>query len=182
MSGGRRLVHSRQITFQGYERDDGLFEVEGRLLDTKADDFLQPANGRVVPAGTPIHRMTVVLVVDQGMTIREVRTEMLDYPYPTCPGGGDTLQAMVGATIGPGWTPEVRRRLPACDTCSHLREILTPMATAVYQTMVERLRDSFDARDAAGRPRKLDSCHAYGAGRALAASLWPEHARPPVQD
>lgn len=179
MSGGRTLIHSRQITFQGYERDDGLFEVEGRLLDTKAGDFVQPADGRLVPAGTPIHRMTVVLVVDRAMTIRAVRTEMLDYPYATCPGGGDTLQGLVGVTIGPGWTPEVRRRLPACDTCSHLREILTPMATAVYQTMVGRVPDSLDARDAAGRPRRLDSCHAYGAGRALAARLWPEHAVTP---
>lgn len=179
MSGSRRLVHSRHITFHGFARDDGLFEVEGRLLDTKAEDFRQPADGRLVPAGTPIHRMTVVLVVDTTMTIREVRTEMLDYPYPTCPGGGDTLQALVGATIGPGWTPEVRRRLPACDTCSHLREILTPMATAVYQTMVDHLRDDFDARDATGRPRKLDSCHAYGAGRSLAARLWPAFAVPP---
>ena len=173
----RRLIHRRTIQFEGFGRDDGLYEVEATLLDVKTDDFEQPADKKVVPAGAPIHQMKLVLVVDLRMVIHEVRTEMQNFPYVSCVGGGETLQSLVGVRIGAGWNSEVRKRLPVCDTCTHLREILTPMATAVYQTLTEHYRHTFDDRDAEGPPRKLDSCRAYGANRALVAALWPAYAR-----
>ena len=53
----RRLMHTRSIECEGFLRDDGLWEVEAWLRDTKpftqrADHFrgeLKPVVGKVVP-------------------------------------------------------------------------------------------------------------------------------------
>jgi len=39
-----------------------------------------------------------------------------------CPGGGDSLRALIGLRMGTGWNGEVRKRLSSCDTCTHLKE------------------------------------------------------------
>ena len=50
----RRLMHRRAIDCSGYLRDDGLWEVEARLVDTKT--FLQRDQFRGdVPPGEPGH-------------------------------------------------------------------------------------------------------------------------------
>jgi hypothetical protein len=110
--------------------------------------------------------------------VRAVSTAMAAHPYATCIGGGDTLQALVGLRMTAGWNSEVRKRLPACDTCTHIRELLGPLASTAYQTLTVRRINQFDTRDTEGRPNKIDSCHAYSASRDLVRQHWPEYARP----
>ena len=177
----REELHLRRIEFRGFRRSDGLFEVQASLTDRKPHDFTPPSGGRVVPANEAIHDHGLRVVFDADMVIRAVETFMRAYPYRECPQGGDTLQALVGLRIGPGWSSEVRRRLPAADTCTHLREMLIPLATAAFQSMHAVKVDQLDEVDAAGRPRKIDSCHAYGASRELVKRLWPAfHRAPPA--
>lgn len=172
----REEMHHRRIDFRGYRRSDGQFEVRAHLTDVKPIDFTPPGDSRNVPAGSPVHDLGVAVVFGADMVITEVSTFISSHPYRQCPGGGDTLQNMVGVSIGAGWNAEIRKRLPNCDTCTHLKEILTPLASAAYQTMtVERLH-LLQTRDAEGRPVKIDTCHAYGRSRELVKSLWPEHA------
>lgn len=170
----REELHHRQIDFRGYRRSDGLFEVHGHITDRKTYDFAPPNGAKTLPAGSPIHDMDVIVLFDADMIVRDVRTAMNAFPYMSCLGGGDTLRALVGLHIGKGWNSEVRKRLPDCDTCTHLREILTPLATAAFQTMSRYRTAAPDRRDADGRPVKIDSCHAYGASRALVKQFWPE--------
>jgi hypothetical protein len=177
----REEIHHRQIDLRGYRRSDGLFEATAHLTDRKSHDFAPPGGARTVPADTPIHDLGVTLVFDRNMEVREVSTFIRSHPYDPCPGGGDSLQALVGLRIGPGWNSEVRKRLPSCDTCTHLKEILAPLASAAFQTMVGLRPASLDNRDANGRPVKIDSCYAYGASRELVKRLWPEHHRPAEQ-
>jgi hypothetical protein len=171
----REKLHTRRIDMDGYRRSDGLFEVRARLTDTKPHDFAPPAGDRTIAAGAAIHDVQVALVFDADLVIRAVETGMAAYPYVSCPGGGDTLQALVGLRIGAGWNSEVRKRLPACDTCTHMKEILGPMASAAYQTLTALRSHLVDQRDAAGHPVKIDSCHAYGASRALVERIWPAY-------
>ncbi|MFT3814932.1 MAG: DUF2889 domain-containing protein [Acidovorax sp.] len=174
----REELHWRRIDMRGFRRSDGLFEVEARLTDRKAHDFAPPSGGRHVAAGDTVHDHGLRVVFGEDMVIREIATAIRAYPYRECPGGGDTLQAMVGVRIGPGWNSELRKRLPAGDTCTHLKEMLAPLASAAFQTMYS-VRTSFvDERGAQGRPRKIDSCYAYGASRELVALQWPEYHRP----
>lgn len=175
----REPLHTRQITFEGFRRSDGLFEIEGYLTDRKPHDFAPPSSPRVVPANEPIHDLGLRVVFDLDMIVHEVETFIRAYPYRECPGGGATLQALVGLRIGAGWSGEIRKRLPPGDTCTHLREILIPLATAAIQT-VNPLRSQtlLDATDASGKPLKIDSCFAYGASRELVLQRWPAFHRP----
>ena len=131
---------------------------------------------RTVAALSPIHDLGVTLVFDADMVVRAVSTFLRSHPYAQCPGGGDSLQALVGLSIGAGWNSEIRKRLPSCDTCTHLKELLGPIATTAYQTMVGMEVVARGARRR--RSLKIDSCHAYGASRDLVKRLWPEYHRP----
>jgi hypothetical protein len=174
----REALHHRQIDLRTCKRSDGLFEVSAHLTDRKSRDFKPQAGKHEFPAGAPIHDMGVTLVFDIDMIIREVDTFMASHPYSSCPGGGDSLKALVGLRIGAGWNGRVRERLPNCDTCTHLKELLTPMATAAIQGMVGLRPSTLEARDGNGKPSKIDSCHAYSATRELVREHWPEYYRP----
>ncbi|WP_077003014.1 DUF2889 domain-containing protein [Variovorax sp. KK3] len=174
----REELHVRRIDFCGFRRSDGLYEVEARLTDRKPKAFRPPSGTRVVPAGEPIHDHGLRVVFDADMVIREVVTNIRAFPYRECEHGGDALQALVGLRIGPGWNGELRKRLPAADTCTHLKEMMVPLASAAYQAMYSVWTDRTGEVDANGRPRKIDSCYAYGASRELVLQQWPAFHRP----
>jgi len=170
---GRRELHFRRIDMRGWERDDGLYEVEGRVVDRKPHDFTAPSGKKVAPAGQPIHDMSVRLVFDAKMVVREVTAFIDSYPYDDCTGGGQALQALVGLHIGGGWSGEVRKRLGGASSCAHLRELLIPLATAAFQSTTMMRMQLPDQLDAAGKPVKLDSCYTYASDRGLALHRWP---------
>ncbi|WP_433705336.1 DUF2889 domain-containing protein [Paraburkholderia sacchari] len=178
----REPLHVRHIAFEGFRRSDGLFEIEGCLTDRKSHDFTPPSGPRTVPAGEFIHDIGLRVVFDLDMIVRAVGTFIRAYPYRECPGGGASLEALVGLRIGAGWSSEVRKRLPPGETCTHLREILIPLATAAIQTVNPlRSQSLLDATDADGRPLKIDSCYAYGASREVVLQRWPTFHRPNVE-
>lgn len=174
----REELHFRRIDCRGFRRSDGLFEVEGHLTDRKPSDFRPPSDVRVVQANQPIHSHWLRLVFDMDMVIREVSASIESFPYDECPQGGESLQALVGLRIGPGWNAEVRRRLPSAETCTHLKEMLAPLATAAYQSMEGLRPDLFHAVRADGRPVNLDSCYAYSTSRQIVMRRWPAFYRP----
>ncbi|HBN8522169.1 DUF2889 domain-containing protein [Pseudomonas aeruginosa] len=178
----REEIHLRSIELQGFKRSDGLFEVEARLQDRKPRDFNLLAESRVIPANTAIHDLGICLVFDESMLIRAVSTIAKAAPYRDCVHGGRTLQALVGKRIGPGWAKMVRECLPQSETCTHLRELLIPIATVAYQSMTAMMREQATTLGPDGRPLKLDSCYAYGASRELARTRWPEFYQPPAQE
>lgn len=172
----REELHFRRIDMRGWRRSDGLFEIEGRVTDVKPFDFKMVSGDRVARAGEPIHDLGVLLVFDSARIVREVHTFSDRYPYEDCSGGGASLQALVGVGIGRGWSSEVKKRLPAGDTCTHLKEILLPMASAALQALGPFSDHS--GVDAQGKPLFIDSCHAYGASRTIVLQRWPAFHRP----
>lgn len=169
----RKQLHLRRIEMRGFERTDGLYEVEGRVSDQKTQDLTVPGGGKLVKAHDAIHDMGVALVFDADMVVHEVRTFTDAAPFDECPGGGQVLQALKGARIAQGWSKEVRTRLAGARGCTHLVELLIPLATAAYQTMAMYRLAGPDRLDDAGRPLKIDSCHAYRAEGELVQVLWP---------
>ena len=63
----RRLVHTREIKTQAFARDDGLWDLEASLIDTKAKDF--PLASGVRPAGDAIHHMFLLVTIDDRFNI-----------------------------------------------------------------------------------------------------------------
>lgn len=170
----REALHHRRIDMQAFRRSDGLYELVGRVIDTKPHDHTPPAPSRTVKADEPIHDISLTLVYDAGMIVRDVRTEFRANPYAICPESGAAMRVLIGLRIGPGWNSEARKRLANSERCTHLAELLAPMATTALQGMSVMRMSLPDAVDSAGRPFKVDSCYAYGAGRELVQHRWPE--------
>jgi hypothetical protein len=174
----REELHLRQIDMRGYRRSDGLYEVEGRVTDRKPHDFRPGGVGKVVPAESPIHDMGVRMVFDADLVVRDIQTFMDATPFPDCRGGGQALRSMIGVRIGGGWSKEVRGRLGGACSCTHLMELLIPMATTAFQTVTMDRQGLPDKLDANGVPVKIGTCYAYAAERDPVRLRWPQFHRP----
>jgi hypothetical protein len=138
----RKHIHTRRIVCEAYEREDGLWDVDANMSDVKTYDT---ERGR---AGQPMHDMWVRLTLDTEFVIRGVASVMDAYPQGTCPFAVNPMQELVGVKIGAGWQSEVRQRIGGALGCTHLRELLAPMATTAMQAMGGVLRGR-----GAGQPR-----------------------------
>lgn len=179
----RRLVHRRAVECDGYLREDGLWEVEARLVDTKP--FAQRDRFRgELPSGTPVHDIRLRLAVDDGLVVREADTNMVATPYPTCIEVNGILQRLVGERIGKGWREAVRRKIGRLETCTHLAELLGPAVTTLFQAMSYGKRpegaDSLDSHRATTEPPFfVNGCHSWRTDGPIVAMLFPQFAAKP---
>ncbi|WP_440996570.1 DUF2889 domain-containing protein [Arhodomonas sp. SL1] len=167
----RRRLHRRRIVLDGYRREDGLWEVEAALVDTKTQPFELQFRGELAP-GEHIHDMALRVALDDDLTIREAAASMDATPFPDCPGAEQAYRALVGVQIGPGWIKAVNERIGRTAGCTHLFELLRPIATTAYQMI-------YPARDRGSEtPVLLDTCHGWRAGGQAISTLYPEWFRP----
>lgn len=155
----RKSVHTRRVSCEGFEREDGLLEIEGLLVDTKPMQLQMPT--RMLPAGEPVHQMRVTLVLDRERTILDVRATTEHSPYPVCGEIASSYRQLVGLRIEPGFTQQVKRMFRGVQGCSHITEMLPTMASTVFQMLWSD--SEFDGVDAAGSARRtspLGGCHA----------------------
>lgn len=173
----RRLSHTRNIRFQGFEREDGLWDIEAELIDVKPYPFELPSDG-LRNAGEPIHRLRLRLAVDEQLVVREVAGEMAAIPHPECADAPAPLQRLIGCTLGPGWRQAIERHMGGVQGCTHLREMLFNMATAAYQTVPaglaqRRLRlDEAEPRSD-GPPHHLGKCLSWDFDGPLVQRAYP---------
>ncbi len=169
----REELHFRRVDMRAWKRSDGLFEVEGRVTDRKPFEFKSPNGFKRVPAGEPIHDMVVRLAFDTDMLVHDVSAFTLAAPYDTCFDAGPTLQTMKGLRIAAGWGSEVRKRLGGAQCCTHLMELLIPMATVAYQSLTMHRAGRPDILNPQGVPVKLNSCWAYASDGDVVKRKWP---------
>ncbi|WP_068086941.1 DUF2889 domain-containing protein [Novosphingobium rosa] len=174
-------LHLRRITMRGYRLANDLFEIEGHIIDTKPVDFAPASGDYRVPADEPIHDMGLSLIFGSDMVVRDVRTFTRATPYEMCPAAASAMRAIIGLQIGRGWNKEVQRRLPPASRCTHLAELLGPMATAALQAMSGLRQDRPDPVDAQGRPLQLGTCFAYSPHSDLVKRRWPDFYEPVSQ-
>ena len=168
----RRKLHTRTITIDGFEREDGLFDVEAHLTDVKTETFLNADRGHVA-AFAPLHEMFVRLTFDHRMTITGAEAVTSTGPFRACASAADSYANLVGLRIKPGFLREANARMAGPIGCTHLREMLQEIATTAFQTMwpVRAQR-----RAAAGKPEEddsalIDTCHAYAADGPVVAAM-----------
>ena len=174
----REPLHRRQIDITGYIRDDGLWDIEGHLLDTKAYDTDSRWRGDM-PAGTPIHEMWIRLTLDDDMVIQACKCVFDNHPFPTCPNAAPNFDNIAGIKIGIGWMREVRRRVGGTRGCTHVIEMLAQVGTTAFQTFVAKRRVKGEDADNAftgkkGKPFMIDSCHAMASDGPVVQKSWPE--------
>ncbi|MDO8776663.1 MAG: DUF2889 domain-containing protein, partial [Burkholderiaceae bacterium] len=59
----RTHLHTRAVVYRGYHREDGLWDIEAELTDTKTYALNFSERGDM-PPGTPIHGMAIRATVD----------------------------------------------------------------------------------------------------------------------
>src|SRR5437868_4290329 len=106
----RREIHHRVIDMKAYARDDGLYDVEGHLVDTKPYPFKRIASPEPIPAGQPLHDLWVRLTVDDQYIVRRIEASSDVTPYGLCKEAESSLEPRVGERIASGWTAKVKER------------------------------------------------------------------------
>jgi hypothetical protein len=150
----RKLLHRRTVTIEGYQREDGLYDIEGALLDVKGYDF-GVAKG-IKPAGTPIHLMRMRLTIDRDMLIHDAVAVTDERPYPgVCEHITPHYSALKGLRIMPGFTRKVKELFSGVKGCTHMTEMIGVIATVAFQTRYGSAETETDQK-----PPHLDGCHA----------------------
>ncbi len=166
----REKLHNRDLTCRGYRREDGLWDIEGHLVDTKTYSFPNRDRGEV-KAGEPVHEMWIRLTIDEDLLIHAAEAATDFGPYAICPDIVDRFRRLEGLRIGPGWTREVNKRVGGVNGCTHLVELLRPVATTAFQTLVAAR--SKRPQDPNRRPFLLDTCHAHASDSIVVKERWP---------
>lgn len=169
----REELHHRLYDFRGYRRRDGLWDIEGRLVDSKAYSFPNEFRG-TIEAGEPLHDMSLRLTIDEDFKVHDIEATMDGTPYGVCPSITPNFKKMIGATIGRGWRLEIRSRVGGTQGCTHLVEMLTALATVAYQTLYPTRAANKKERPSEGRPGLVDTCHAYRSDGEIVKNQWPD--------
>jgi len=171
----REPIHQRRVECRGYRRKDGLWDIEGHMTDLKSYDFDNAERG-MVEAGVPVHEMWMRITVDDDLLIHDCEASTEYAPYSICPQAAAPMEKLKGLRIGPGWLREMNKRVGGTLGCTHLRELLGPMATTAFQTIFP-IKEK-ESRLAPGeRPKLLGTCHAYAPDSPVVKRLFPEHYR-----
>jgi hypothetical protein len=182
----RNHFHTRQIRCDGYARPDGLWEIEATITDTKTYGFPNEWRGEVKP-GEPIHGMSMRIAYDDDYVIREAEAAMDFSPFETCATVAPNFAKLVGLKIGPGFNRKVKELVGGTAGCTHLVELLAPMATVAFQTTAagaRRHREEMyglppksEVEDAPTVPRVLDSCVSWDSRGPNVKKFMPEYYR-----
>lgn len=178
----RRQVHLRRITCEGFARDDGLFDIEGTLIDTKPHATEVPE--KTIDPGAPIHRMTIRLTIDRDFVIRDASARTLDAPYGVCGDIADSYRQLIGLRIEAGFTQAVKRRFRGVLGCSHMTELLPPMATTAFQILWAE-PGAFEPGDGAAaeaRSSPLGGCHALALDGAVVSRHFSGRRKSPEKE
>lgn len=175
----RRLLHTRQVHYEGFERDDDLIDIEATLLDTKPFAFDVHGARRWEP-GQPIHAMQIRLVIDLQFIVQDIQVSMDDAPHGECVGAVPPMQSLIGCSLRKGWRQAIEERLGKVQGCAHLRELLFNMGTVAFQTLARRLNQS--QQDAGKPPAPMGGCLAWDPTGPMVARLYPQfHIKPDPQ-
>ena len=187
----REAIHTRTIVINGYRREDGLYDLEAHLTDTKTFGQTNYDRG-FIAAGEPVHDMWLRLTIDGTMTIVAVDAVSDKTPYVSCPLAAPNFSRLVGLRIKAGFLRDANHLVGGKVGCTHLRELLQQMATTAFQTINpvkvrQEMRaegteeapgsDKVDARiteKMGGPPKILNTCLAYADTGPLVRRRWPQ--------
>lgn len=181
----RQPLHIRRVVCSGFFRADGLWDIEGRITDEKTYDHENEFRGALAP-GDFVHNMWIRLTVDRALTIVAAEAATDSSPYRVCGAIAPDFRKLVGLRIAGGFHREVKARLGGVHGCTHIVELLGPVATTAFQTVSSdrsrAMRREWEAAEAARRgepwpkprppadpnrpkrpPNVLNTCHAWAA-------------------
>jgi len=176
----REKKHRRAIECEGYLRADGLWDIEANVLDTRTYDcaYDEFHRGGTIRAGEPVHDMWLRLTIDLDFVIHDVQAASLQTPFEVCPRAADSMRDLIGLRIGSGWIKQARERVGTHQSCTHLMDLLGPLAATAYQTLHAALEERESNRPEREKPPILDTCLALSSSSEVVKNLWPDFYRP----
>ncbi len=178
----RNLAHTRVVTCHGYKREDGFWDIEGRIVDTKPYRFANKDRGGWIEADEALHDISIRITIDIEMNITDAEAVIDSSPYIYCKCVVATAKNLIGLQIAPGWTIKSKAAMGKKRGCTHLTELLGPVATTAIQTISsETMKRS---KRGAGDPIEsaslfLNSCHSLSADSPVVKEYWPAQYQAP---
>jgi len=172
-------LHLRRVSCEAFQRDDGLLEIEGLLIDTKPTSILLPT-GKEVPGGEAIHQMRVRLTVDNERKIVDASVFSEHSPYAECADIEAAYRQLIGMRIESGFTRGVKRLFRGTGGCTHISELIPPMATTYFQALwaTSGFADGETATDGPATS-PLGGCHALRPDGAVVRTYFPKFQKDP---
>lgn len=158
MPATRKLIHTRKISTQAFLRDDGLWDLEANLLDTKSKDFLLSSGLR--KGGDAIHDMTLCVTIDASFNIVEAKATTHAAPYEQyCNKIEDEYKKLVGLNLVKGFRTAIKDLYSGVAGCSHMTELCSVLPTVAIQSFAGEVIKVTDQGDGQ-MPFQLNGCHA----------------------
>ncbi len=175
----REHLHTRSITYQGYKRGDELWDIEGHLIDTKTYSIDNSWRDKI-SSGEPIHEMLIRVTIDDNFLIKDVEAATENSPFEMCPNITPNYKSLIGIVMGAGWRQKIRQKVGGVSGCTHITELLFPMATVAIQTIgpfkasAKKNRIALTDESESKRPFVLNSCHAWSTDSAVVKEHEPD--------
>ena len=187
----RKPIHHRLIDCRGYEREDGLFDIEGHLTDTKSYGFDTTVRGRLEP-GDFIHDMKMRITLDSTFMIVDMEAVTDHHPYPNCGVITPNYKELIGQRIVSGFTKATENAVGSTKGCTHHTGLLRDLATVAFQTLGpliakrsrEQAESSVDVKDVnklifkGRKPPMIDGCHALASHNVNVKQFFPKWYKP----
>lgn len=174
----RKHVHTRAIEYRGYEREDGMWDIEAHMTDKKTYVFKNNWRGDV-EIGEPLHEMLLRVTIDNDFVIQDVIAATDHSPFETCPNITPNYNALIGIKMGLGWRKIIRTKVGGVQGCTHLTELLFPMATVAMQTIwplrSHRRKETDSSTKTSSRPVVLNTCHAWSTDSQVVKEIAPKY-------
>jgi hypothetical protein len=172
----RKRIHTREIICEGFLRDDGLWDIEGSIKDSKTYSFDNRDRGGVA-AGEPVHWMRARLTVDDDLVVQEAHVITEAGPHTICSDIAPSYEALKGLPIKAGWRKAVLEKVGGVAGCTHITDLLLgPLPVTAYQTVRRHLKGlPAKPRDPRIRSPVMNTCHALASDSPVAKLEWPNH-------
>jgi hypothetical protein len=167
----RQPLHRRVVSIEAFRRDDGCFDLEATLTDTKSHP-VELIGGARAP-GDPIHDMVLRVTVDPGFDVVAVDVASLRVPVPgVCEGAAPRYRELVGLNLLRGFRKAVQARVGRTRGCTHLTELAALLPTAALQSFAHLAGHA--AGSSTEPPFFLGQCHAYDRGGEVVRRHYPQ--------
>jgi hypothetical protein len=170
-STARQPLHRRAVQVEAFERDDGLYDLDARLIDVKTRP-LELVSG-IRDAGDPVHDLSLRITVDATFTIVAVETGARSVPNPgICETVGPIYQRLVGLNLLRGFRKAVQSRVGRTEGCTHVSELSALLPTAALQSFGHLVPPP--EPDPSVPPFFIGQCHAYDRSGEVVRRHYPQ--------
>ncbi|WP_432696069.1 DUF2889 domain-containing protein [Marinobacterium sp. YM272] len=170
----RKLLHTRSVECRGYQLDGGLWEIEGRMRDLKSFPMENEDRGGIA-VGEPLHDIALTLTLDRTLLIHRVEATIDASPFRQCPRITGAFKVLEGMRLKSGFTREARDKLGGVNGCTHLLELLGPIATTAFQTLWQS-ENGYSGDDPGVINAIVDTCHTLARDGEVMQRVLPQSA------